>query len=194
METFAPTLVFDALVEACNTERRSRLTFPVAGGGILVRATSSKGRLPLGFPADSVFEGTFAGAFFVVCLPFFVALPFAAGPFSSLEPVVKLQLELELDGVAAFRFSAFAVCFFIAAFASLASSFSYLTNSSIVSISFPLCLTAGEGALDTLEILPRPVLICITSGVGVPHGCASRSTFWFTSNIPNGSIVSLGVA
>ena len=74
MEILAPTLVFDALVEACNTERRPRFTFSVAGGGILDCAGSSMGRLPPAFPADCVLEGTFAGAFFVAILPLFVGL------------------------------------------------------------------------------------------------------------------------
>ena len=190
METLAPTLVFDALVEASNTERRPRFTFSVAGSGMLVCATSSKGRLPRAFPADCVLEGTFTGAFFVALLPFFVAWIFSAGSSSSLELVVKLQLEL--DGVAAFRFSALAVCFFLSALAFLFSSLSSSANCFIRAMSFPEI--AGEGAPDTLDTLPCPDLIFTNNGLGVPPGCASPSTSWSTSNIPNGSIVSLGVA
>ena len=104
---------------------------------MFVCAASSNDRLPLVFPADCVLEGTFTGAFFVgALLPFFVALLFSGGPCSSLELVVRLQLdELELDGVGAFRFSAFVVCFFPAAFASLASSFSCSISSFIFTIS-----------------------------------------------------------
>ena len=82
--------------------------------------------MPGAFLADCVLEGTLTGAFFVgAFLPFLVALLFSGGPCSSsLELIVKLSLdELELDGVAAFRFSAFAGClFFAAALARLASS------------------------------------------------------------------------
>ena len=67
------TLVFDALVKTVNIERSSRFTFPVAGGGMLVCARSSKGRLPVGFLAVCVLEGTFTGAFFHALLPFLVA-------------------------------------------------------------------------------------------------------------------------
>ena len=162
----------------------------VAGGGMLVCATSSKGRLPRAFPADCVLEGTFTGAFFVALLPFFVALIFSAGSSSSLELVVKLQLEL--DGVAAFRFSAFVDFLSFAAFARLASSLSSSASCSILSISFPWI--AGEGALDTLDTLPCPGLIFTTNDLDVPHGCASPSTSWSTSNIPICSIISLGVA
>ena len=35
LEAFAPTLVFDVLVEAWNTKRRERLTFPLAGGSMI---------------------------------------------------------------------------------------------------------------------------------------------------------------
>ena len=134
VETLAPTLVFDALVEACNTERRSRFTFPVASGGMLDCARSSNDRFLLGLLAVCVLEGTFTAAFFVDFLPFFVALNFSAGS-SSIELVVKLQLEL--DGVGAFLFSAFAGCLFLAAFARLASSLSSFANCRILSISFP---------------------------------------------------------
>ena len=189
-----PTLVFEALVETGNTERRPRFTLPVAGGDILVCATSSRGRLPLLFPADGVLEGAFTEAFFVACLPFFVALAFSGGCSYSLDQVVRPsldELELELDGVAAFRFAG---CFFSSVFALLVSSlFSCASDFFNALMSFPLEI-AGEGAVDILETLPCPVLIFTTSGVGVPHTRASHTTFWFNSNIPNGSIVSSGVA
>ena len=73
MEILAPTLVFDALVETVSIKRRSRFTFPVAGGRMLDCYGSSHGRLPLGLYAVCVLEGTFTVAFCVAFLPFLVA-------------------------------------------------------------------------------------------------------------------------
>ena len=106
----------------------------------------------------------FTAAFRVVSLPFLVTLIFSAASSSSLELVVKLQLEL--DGVAAFRFHAL----FFAAFACLSGSFSCSTAFFKTSMSFPLEI-AGERALDTLEALP--LLNLMFTGKGCFPGCAS---------------------
>ena len=144
---------------------------------MLVGATSSRGRLPLGLLAVCFLEGTFTGAFFVgALLPFPVSWIFSGGSFSSPELLVKLQLDvLELDGVAAFRFSAFAGFAFFASFANLSSSFSFASDFFNTSMSFPL-ETAGDGVAEILETLLRLDVMCISNCVGVP-GCASPSTF-----------------
>ena len=51
METFVTRLLLDALVETCNTERLTRPTLPLAGGGMTDFAESSNKRLPLRFVA-----------------------------------------------------------------------------------------------------------------------------------------------
>ena len=53
--------MFDALVETDNLERLARFT--LADGGMEDCVVSSKGRLPLGFLAVWVLEGTFKGHF-----------------------------------------------------------------------------------------------------------------------------------
>ena len=151
VKTFAPRLVFDTLVETCNTERLTRLTLPLAGGGMTDCAGFSEGRLPLGFFAICGLDGTFAGAFYVAFLPFIVTLIFSALSSSSLELVVKLSLEL--DGVTAFSITAFADFLSFSAFARLSSSFSFTIAAFTASISSPLEI-AGERALDDIEALP----------------------------------------
>ena len=60
-EALAPSLVFNALLEACNTERHTRLTLTLAVRGMAGSAGSSNELLPLSFVADCVLEGTFTG-------------------------------------------------------------------------------------------------------------------------------------
>ena len=89
-------LVFDALVEAraCEAERFTRLTLTLVGGGMSCCAGSSNERLPLGFVADCVLDGTIAGAFCVAYLPFLFSLIFSAGSSPSMGLVVRMPLEL----------------------------------------------------------------------------------------------------
>ena len=91
-----------------------------------------------------------------------MTLIFAAGSSSSLEVVVKLQVELE--GVTAFCFPVLADFLSLAAFACLSYSFSYSTACFSASISLTACPGIGDGALDTLDTLPLPSLIVITNG------------------------------
>ena len=80
METVAPTLVFDTLVEACNTERRERLTLPLAGGAMTDCVGSYNERLPLGLFAVCVLDGTLTGALCVARFLFFVTFMFPLVP------------------------------------------------------------------------------------------------------------------
>ena len=155
----------------------------------------SKGRLPLGFVAVGVLDGTFTGAFCVSFLPFFVTLIFS-GCSSSLELVVKPQLELE--GVTTLCFPVFADILSLAAFPCFSSPFSFSTASFSFSMSLNQCPSIGQRALDRFDTLPLPGLIFITNGWRTPRCftvcCALPSTFRSSSNIPTGYALSFGVA
>ena len=143
--------MFDALVETCNTVHLGWFPFALVGAGMTDCACYSKRRLALGLLAVCVLEGTFTGASSVVILPFFIALIFSAGSCSSIELVVKLQVELE--GVTALCIRALAAFLALAAIECLSSSNSFSTDFFNASKSYPLEI-AGEGALDRHDTLP----------------------------------------
>ena len=159
--TFTATLMFDALAEACHTERLTPITDALAGRGMTDCAGSSKGRLPLDLVAISVLDVTFALAFCVAFLPIFLSLSFSAGSSSSLELVVKHPLEL--DDVTAFCCTAFPISWPFLIFHD--SPLPVLFPSPFKAIlSLTPCVGLGDGVLCTTHALRLTHLIISVKG------------------------------